>query len=89
MALVEAAQREGSDRKAAERVIAKLAQSFDNRLVTSQAVREQHANTVTWIDNQPPDAVVFPQTTADVQQVVRICAAERVPVIAFGACTSL
>src|SRR5208282_224658 len=43
----------------------------------------------TWVGNQPPDAVVFPQTTADVQQIVRLCAAELVPVIAFGAGTSL
>ena len=62
---------------------------FGNRLVTSQAVREQHGNTLTWIGNQPPDAVVFPQSTEDVQQIVRLCAAERVPVIGFGAGTSL
>ena len=77
------------DRKAVESVIAALASRFGNRLVTSRAVREQHANTVTWIDNQPPDAVVFPQATADVQDVVRLCVAARVPVIAFGTGTSL
>ena len=66
-----------------------LAARFGNRLVTSQAVREQHGNTTTWIANEPPDAVVFPQTTADVQEVVRICAAQRVPVIPFGTGTSL
>ena len=58
-------------------------------VVTSQAVREQHGNTVTWIENQPPDAVVFPQSTEDVQEIVRICAAHRVPIIPFGAGTSL
>src|SRR5438046_4497034 len=47
-----------------------LAARFGNRLVTSQAVREQHGNTVTWIENQPPDAVVYPQSTADVQDIV-------------------
>ena len=57
--------------------------------MTSQAVREQHANTTTWIENEAPDAVVFPQTTADVQAIVRICAAHRVPVIPFGTGTSL
>src|SRR5271156_78223 len=77
------------DRKAIEAVIAALAAMVGNRLVTSQAVREQHGNTLTWIDNQPPDAVVFPQTTEEVQQIVRLCAAERVPVIGFGAGTSL
>ena len=57
--------------------------------MTSQAVREQHANTTTWIENEAPDAVVFPQTTEDVQAIVRICAAHRVPVIPFGTGTSL
>ncbi len=78
-----------NDRKAVEAVIAALAAMVGNRLVTSQAVREQHGNTLTWIGNQPPDAVVFPQTTEEVQQIVRLCAAERVPVIAFGTGTSL
>src|SRR6202795_4393488 len=89
MALVEAPQRPARDRKAADAVIAALAARFGNRLVTSQAVREQHAHTTTWLDNQPPDAVVFPQATEDVQEVVRLCAAQRVPVIAFGTGTSL
>jgi D-lactate dehydrogenase (cytochrome) len=78
-----------NDRKAVDRVIATLAANFGNRLVTSQAVREQHGNTLTWVGNQPPDAVVFPQDTAEVQKVVGLCAAERVPVIAFGTGTSL
>jgi D-lactate dehydrogenase (cytochrome) len=77
------------DPAAVKSVVAALAARFGNRLVTSQAVREQHANTTTWIANQPPDAVVFPQTTDDVQEIVRICARERVPVIAFGTGTSL
>jgi len=89
MAVAETADHSSGDPKAVEAVIAKLAQKFGNRLVTSRAVREQHANTVTWIDNQPPDAVVFPQGTEDVQEVVRLCAAARVPVIAFGTGTSL
>src|SRR2546429_2161446 len=76
-------------RDAVAAAIAALAQKFGNRLVTSQAVREQHGNTTTWIANEPPDAVVFPQTTADVQEIVRICAAQRVPVIPFGTGTSL
>src|SRR5436190_13198585 len=69
--------------------IASLAARFGNRLVSSQAVREQHGNTTTWIANEPPDAVVFPQATEDVQEIVRICAAHKVPVIPFGTGTSL
>jgi len=89
MVVTEAWEGLRSDRKTVEAVIAALAATFGNRLVTSQAVREQHGHTMTWVGNQPPDAVVFPQSTQDVQQIVRLCAAERVPVIAFGTGTSL
>jgi len=80
---------ETRDPAAIAAAIAALTAAFGNRVVTSQSVREQHGNTLTWVPNQPPDAVVFPQTTQDVQQIVRICADKRVPVIAFGTGTSL
>ena len=69
--------------------MSELAARFGNRLVTSQAVREQHGHTLTWIANQPPDAVIFPQETADVQDAVRICARHGMPVIPYGTGTSL
>ena len=84
--------RSGNRKRNSEAVaatIGAIAARFGNRLVTSQAVREQHANTTTWIPNEPPDAVLFPQSTGDVQDLVRICARHRVPVIPFGAGTSL
>ena len=77
------------DHAAIAAAVADLTAAFGNRLVTSAAVREQHANTLTWIVNKPPDAVVFAQSTRDVQQIVRICAGHGVPVIAFGTGTSL
>jgi D-lactate dehydrogenase (cytochrome) len=66
-----------------------LAARFGNRLITSRAVRDQHAHTTTWLAPQPPDAVVMAQETSDIQDVVRICASHGVPVIAFGTGTSL
>jgi D-lactate dehydrogenase (cytochrome) len=69
--------------------IAALNAAFGNRVVTSLAVRQQHANTFTWIPNQPPDAVVFAQTTEDVQRIVGICAAHGMPIIPFGTGSSL
>ena len=89
MVMTEAWEDLRRDRSGVEAVIAALAAKVGNRLVTSQAVREQHGNTLTWVGNQPPDAVVFPQITEEVQDIVRLCAAERVPVIAFGTGTSL
>jgi D-lactate dehydrogenase (cytochrome) len=68
--------------------IAELASIFGSRLVTSRPVREQHANTVTWVAAEPPDAVVYPQSAEDVQKIVRICARHLVPIIPFGTGTS-
>ena len=75
--------------KSTSSAVAALTAAFGNRVVTSQAVRQQHGNTVTWIPNQPPDAVVYPQSTEDVQQIVRICAEHNMPIIPFGVGSSL
>jgi D-lactate dehydrogenase (cytochrome) len=66
-----------------------LAARFGNQLVTSEAVRVQHGHTLTWLENAPPDAVVFAQNRDDIVDTVRICAAHDAPVIAFGTGTSL
>jgi D-lactate dehydrogenase (cytochrome) len=70
-------------------VIERLAARFGDRLITSPSVREQHGNTLTWIANQPPDAVVFPQSGEEAAEIVRLCADHKVPVIPFGVGTSL
>ena len=70
-------------------VTAELHKRFGNRVVTSLAVREQHGHTLTWIANQPPDIVVYPQTTQEVSEIVRLCGAHGMPVVPFGTGTSL
>ena len=66
-----------------------LRRRFGDRYVDSEAVRRQHGHQTTWLVNQPPDAVVFPESTAEVAEIVRTCAAHDVPVIAFGVGSSL
>ncbi|MDF2996099.1 MAG: linked oxidase domain protein [Xanthobacteraceae bacterium] len=87
--LVEERTAERSPQGAVEAVIASLSSDFGDRLATGRAIREQHANTVTWLANEAPDAVVFAESTEDVQKVVRACAKYGVPVIAFGTGSSL
>lgn len=70
-------------------VIDTLKERFGDRCATSQALREQHGHTTTWLANQPPDAVVFAETTQEVSEVVRLCADHKVPVIPFGTGSSL
>ena len=77
----------GNDVK--EALLARLAARFGERFSASAALRRQHANTLTWIKCEPPDAVVFAESTDEVAEVVRLCAEARVPVIPFGTGTSL
>ena len=84
-----AAARARRNPAALKQAVEALTAAFGNRVVTAQAVREQHGNTVTWIANEPPDAVVFPHSTEEVQRIVAICAANDVPIIPFGVGTSL
>ncbi|WP_008197299.1 FAD-binding oxidoreductase [Roseibium alexandrii] len=72
-----------------EGLVSTLKDSFGERCGTSAALREQHGHTTTWIETQPPDAVVFAQTTQEVSDIVKLCAAAKVPVIPFGTGTSL
>ena len=75
--------------EAVDSVLGVLRQRFGERLVTSQAVREQHGHTTTWIPNQAPDGVVFAETTEEVSEIVKACNTYGVPVIPFGTGTSL
>ena len=70
-------------------VLPLLKQRFGDRFADSAAVRAQHGQTTTWLTTQPPDAVVFPENTGEVVEIVRICGEHRVPVIPFGVGTSL
>jgi len=66
-----------------------LRQRFGPRLQTGQSLREQHAHTTTYIPVQAPDAVIMPESTEEVSEIVRICAEHRVPIIPFGVGSSL
>ena len=62
---------------------------FAERFVTSLAVREQHGRDESPFDAPPPEAVVFCESTEDVAFVVATAAEHRVPVIPYGAGSSL
>jgi len=70
-------------------VFAQLQDWLGNRFSQASALREQHGHTLTWLENQPPEAVAFPQSTDEVVRIVKLCAEDRLPMIAFGAGTSL
>lgn len=66
-----------------------LHQILGDRAVTSAAVRDHHSHDESYHPWHPPDAVVFPVTTDEVQALVAACARHGCPMIPFGAGTSL
>ena len=70
-------------------LIGALRDIVGERLSTAAAVREQHGRDESYHAAHPPDVVVFAEATEEVGRIVKVCAARRVPVIPFGAGTSL
>jgi len=66
-----------------------LIQLLGERCSTSQAVRDQHGKDESWHDCCAPDLVCFAKNTEEVSKIVKICAEHKVPIIPFGAGTSL
>ncbi|MFZ4289151.1 FAD-binding oxidoreductase [Variovorax sp. HJSM1_2] len=66
-----------------------LKQRFAERCSTAMAVREQHGRDESSFTMPPPSAVVFAESTQDVADVVRLASEYAVPVIPFGAGSSL
>ena len=66
-----------------------LAERFGKRFSTAEAVRAHHGHDESHFPDALPDGVVWPHSTAEVVEVVKLCHAHRVPVIPFGVGSSL
>ena len=66
-----------------------LRELIGERLSTSRAECEQHGRGESYHQALPPGAVCYAESTSEVSTIVKLCAAQRVPIIAFGAGTSL
>ena len=60
-----------------------------DRVSTSESVREHHSHGESWHAPGLPDAVVFPQSTEEVADIVKVCAKHRRPIVPFGMGSSL
>ena len=69
--------------------LARLADRFGDDCQTGQAIREQHGKSEAHFAPMPPDAVVFARSTRDVVDLVTLCRAAQVPIVPYGAGTSI
>lgn len=72
-----------------EAVSVRLSALLGARFSVKPADREHHGRGESYHAVKTPDAVCFAETTEEVSEIVKICAAAGVPVIPFGAGTSL
>jgi D-lactate dehydrogenase (cytochrome) len=72
-----------------EWLVAELSELLGDRVSTASQVREDHGHDESYHASLPPDAVVFVRSTEEVSAVLALCHAARVPVVPFGAGTSL
>lgn len=70
-------------------ILPRLQQLFGQRLSTNPTVLETHGRGEGFLASEPPDAVVFPISTAEVSELAKLCHAHGVPIVPFGAGTSL
>jgi D-lactate dehydrogenase (cytochrome) len=70
-------------------ILPQLQRLFGQRLSTNATVLETHGRGEGFLVSQPPDAVVFPVSTAEVCELAKLCHAHGVPIVPFGAGTSL
>jgi len=59
------------------------------RATTSRGVREHHGKDESYFPYAPPDAVVFPESTEEVRDIVGLCRRHKTPMIPYGVGTSL
>ena len=60
-----------------------------DRCSRSESDRVQHGRGETHLQGAPPDLVVYPESTGEVQQIVGACASHDAPIIPFGGGSSL
>lgn len=74
---------------AVDRLLADLTALLGDRVSAQPAVRDHHSRGELYFPPAVPDLVAFPATTDEVAGIVRACARHQVPLVPFGAGTSL
>jgi D-lactate dehydrogenase (cytochrome) len=72
-----------------ERALGELQVLLGSRVTTSTIQREHHSHGESYHKASLPDIVCFPKETREVSEIMRISAGHRIPVIPFGAGTSV
>lgn len=70
-------------------IIASLGAIFGDRISTGESVLVQHSHDEAYNAPALPDAVVFPETAAEISELLKFCNKHKVPVVPYGIGSSL
>eukprot|EP01119_Soliformovum_irregulare_P014472 TRINITY_DN3958_c0_g1_i5.p1 TRINITY_DN3958_c0_g1~~TRINITY_DN3958_c0_g1_i5.p1 ORF type:complete len:490 (+),score=183.13 TRINITY_DN3958_c0_g1_i5:155-1624(+) len=66
-----------------------LEKKFGDRYMNDEASVEMYGKDQSFNRAIPPDVVVFPESTEEVSEIVKLCSQYKVPIVPFGSGTSL
>lgn len=70
-------------------LLTKLQALYQDRLTIGSGICEQHGKGESYHPSYPPEAVIYPESTAEISQILKLCHEYQTKVIAFGVGTSL
>jgi len=79
----------GAPEMTIDAAVTAIAQTLGPRLSRSKSDLDVHGRSESYFALTPPDAVAYPETTAEVSEIVKICAQHDCPVVPWGVGTSL
>lgn len=77
------------DKQPKQIVFEELKALLHDRVVADETTRNEHGVGFSYHACTPPDWVVYPSSVEEISAIVKICAAHQIPVIPFGAGTSV
>src|SRR5262245_14162835 len=75
--------------RVAEDLLGALRAIVGDRVTASETVRDHHSHGESYHTPAPPDLVIFPHSTEEISAIVRACSEREVPIVPFGAGTSI
>lgn len=77
------------DKKVIDLVCKQLKAMFGDQFSDNLSVRQSHSHNVTSLAQQYPDGVVYVTSAEDVVKTIKLCAQHKMPIIAYGAGSSI
>lgn len=71
------------------KTVKELQRILGERVQVTEDILQAHSRDISWHPASLPEAVCFPESTAEVAEILRLCHRQKTPVVPFGAGTSL